>query len=726
MGREKQRKMDLMAGNFISEAEMQKLIIEAIESGDIIDLISDDAKIDDASNRTSENQFPQFSIDHITRQLCQKAGYEVLSSLGHLLVMTSDNNVSITKGEILRPDIVCINPEQESIVLFELKKETATGRQALTELLAYEQEVRNLLPLMADYDVNYVLISPEWSVLMDHAVSAAISLSGKKVLCLEARKEKSKLALSTRLPQAWKITGSVFFPEDAIPCVTVCLYDKEPNRKKDDDADKGDLDKRVITAMNIIAREGDKVGAHGFALLWKDEWEQSLTAYNITICGLSPFSFFESSRFKDIIRKTDGKLVAKLDDFISSEAPSGHSESMMNIAQSADPILKEFCNPTLEGFSVWQNERLGLNSRALPLYCEFWGLLGDYSRSFVLHPAIRKHRRNILMGGTSDWTDPRVGLPLIKSFTKPDIFFEGNVRCSDAFRLGLLLGLDRMLRANLKQKQAGLEQLSCMFAWNRIELMSAVDEIALLANAAENVAAPTDGLEFYEDPLVDDEKSFEKIQTWLLEEFFQNSALHMLFYKIGFESSHTFYSHQRNPETIIASEGKETLHKDFMIALHNILKLYKQLESENGFYGDLEAKYKAVLSALGLKPNYKPIAFKGLTVENIMSVWDIILDASDRVLEPAFHKHSPVASASIDWTWLKQGVDEMIQRGIEDAGVIFLPNGQLVTGKATPGGMPAMMTVEDSDKEVLFLDQTNGIGFLKRMKWAELEMKFQN
>jgi hypothetical protein len=168
----------------ISEEQLRKLMVRAIKSDQLSSLIRDTAQIEMLSERDSDVQFPQFDIDRLTRQYSIQAAAKVLESLQLITFLTSDSNVSIVSGEVLRPDLACINQEQQSVVLFELKKTGQTGRQALTELLAYEQEIKNILPLLSNYDFNLVLVSPEWTPLMDHAVSSAIAWSNRKILCL--------------------------------------------------------------------------------------------------------------------------------------------------------------------------------------------------------------------------------------------------------------------------------------------------------------------------------------------------------------------------------------------------------------------------------------------------------------------------------------------------------------------------------------------------------------
>lgn len=710
-----------------SEKQLQKSMEKAVLNDCLSSLIDDVAQISELSDRTSDVQFPQFALDYISRLKALEAGASVLDAVQNLELLLADENTSITSGEVLRPDLVCINPEQESVVIFELKKESQTGRQALTELLAYEQEIKNILPLVSNHDFNFVLVSPEWSTLMDHAVSSAITWSNWKILCLKPSGSDKQLRLETYIPTAWKVTGAVHFPESAIPCVTVCLYEKDAYSLKDGHVDSlpGETDKdfpdtRLFTALELMAREGDRTGGHGFAMLWRDHSSLSLCKYNITVCGISPFSLFQASREREDIHETDGQFVSKLDDYMRDYDPSGHSNSLMDIATTAYIILEEVAAPKLESFSVWSSERTTLEVRAEPLMCEFWGALGEYARSYVTSPAVRKHRRNTILNGLGNWRDPDVGVTLVQSFTRPDIFIDGNVRCSDAFRFGKLVGLDWILRHNIRQIDEA--QLRCRFIWNRIELMAAMDEVRLLADAAENVSPPDEPLKFYADPTRGEESDLYALLDWLHQDFLQNSQVHNLFFDLGFEGSLVFDKHSsRFLDAPMSDKWIARISDKLIIAANVVISRYRQLYKESGLWGDLTQQYELLTRLFKLRKNFAVSRLSELNPKELMSYWEIILEASNHILEPVFHKHASVAAAPVDWDWLKQGVDEMRKSGVNNPGVTLLPNGQIVSGELSPMGIKFEMSIKNPEVEVVFMDQSNGIGYMRVVTWQDLK-----
>jgi hypothetical protein len=63
----------------------------------------------------------------------------------------------------------------------------------------------------------------------------------------------------------------------------------------------------------------------------------------------------------------------------------------------------------------------------------------------------------------------------------------------------------------------------------------------------------------------------------------------------------------------------------------------------------------------------------------------------------------------------------MRARGITDAGVMLLPNGQLVTGPVLPEDAKFIQMACDPKEQVYFMDRSHGMGVLSVRTWAELE-----
>lgn len=701
-----------MAENFSSEKELQDLLVKAIDSGDLLNAVVDAAQLEALSDDGNQAYFPILSIDHLSRRASIRQGALALSSLRSLELLTGDKNVSISKGEVLRPDIVCYSQENESLVLFELKKEGQTARQALTELLAYEQEVKNQLPFLGSCDVNYILVSPEWTVLMDHAAASAATWSGKRILCLEAGVEGGQLKLKTRIPPAWKITGSVIFPRSAACAVTLSLYDI-------DDSDVGEsVDHRLLTALSVMAREGDRSGSSGFAILWKDHWDGSLARYSITLCGVSPFAFYTACRKSGFVTDSDGALAAELDRIVSKFDPSGHADGLIKVALSANPILEEVSRPTLEGFMTWDQWLDTARSRAEPIRCEFWGILGDHARRMVLSPIMRSHGRP-RSGGMPDWTDPWIAIPMFNDFFGKSMFGGGHVNASSSYRLGCLLGADWSLRHTIKANNHAEETpLHCVHLWNQIDLLAAIDEVSLLANSAVNVESPNHPLRLRVGLEPMDPGDFSALTDWLTEQFLQDDDLHVALFRTGLVAPFLF---ERNPYG-----GQEKLSEDaekLMRYVHRaVLGRCALGMSENAFLPDAKEACSIYLTGMGLAdgaiPN--PALAYGKPIAALIANWPLLLEVADHTFDAVWHKHAPMAPTQIDWGWLKQGVQESRQRGETGVGVIVGADGTVGTGRVFPPGFEGWM-VPCGPEDVYLLDNSNGLGFLTIRKWSDLE-----
>lgn len=121
-----------------------------IEKEALLDSIQGQEAITFLTEAVGQEHFlPSFGIDYISRRASAEAADHVLSRLSLLEIISINTSISLTRGEVLRPDILCFNPETKTLVVFEVKRASETERQTVTELAGYEQELRNMLPFWA-------------------------------------------------------------------------------------------------------------------------------------------------------------------------------------------------------------------------------------------------------------------------------------------------------------------------------------------------------------------------------------------------------------------------------------------------------------------------------------------------------------------------------------------------------------------------------------------------
>lgn len=705
--------------DFASEAELQALIEDAIENERLAQIVLDNAGLLDAAAKEGKGRLPQYSLDRLCRRAAILAGASVLKSLSSLALLRANKNMSMTQNEVLRPDVVCFNSDREKVVLFELKVSNAAGRQAISELAAYEQEIKNYLPLISEDDVHLVLVSSEWSTLMDHSVSSAVTWGGKQILCLEATKVQGELVLKTRIPQAWQITGTAMFPPEALVTMTLCLYDYKSGI---DRKEISELDPRLITALEIMGRTGDALGSHGFAILWRDHMVTSAAPYNVTICCVAPFGLYWAGRTSGAITSSEDDFAETLDILVRDTSPSGHSGSFFAIGNSASQLLKELFTPTWEGASFWADDRETLMTRAEPVMCEFWGSLGLHAIDYVSNPAMRAHRQNLLIGNLSDWHDPRVAIPLIDQISGPRMLASGNVRWKDAFQLGFYLGLDRSLR-NLIKTYKDDTSLQCRFLWNNMDVNYALDEVQLLSNSAENVTPPKSAFTFQEDPQIDDADDFEQMVKWMVEEFLMGEPGHVNAFICGLEGAPLF--DDQGLRLRLDEAALQTLGEGIIVRVRNATKyvldgLFAQ-DQEGSLHPGAKPLFEQLKSQLNISAMDLSKNLANVPSDVLLAAWPTSLTASDFVEYGVLHKQHAVDFSNVDWDWLRQGVVEAHQRGDTDVGIILNANGHLGTGNLNRSSFKLMLRKHDPKIEVMFLDETSIFTSIRIMTWSELK-----
>jgi hypothetical protein len=254
-------------------------------------------------------------------------------------------------------------------------------------------------------------------------------------------------------------------------------------------------------------------------------------------------------------------------------------------------------------------------------------------------------------------------------------------------------------------------------------MRAAVDELRLLANAADNVRPPSEAFRFFDDALVDDDDDHFRFVRWVSDEFMQGSLIHSLFLIAGAtgailfeEDVHNVLGDERRAASL--AEVEHTLRQLLTLVLHR----FRQLGPTIDMPDRVVELHDKVRRALGLHRRYALKRTQEVQAQAIAGAWPLVVSLADSVFEDVFHKHAAVAVPNtIDWKWLQQGVREMRERGETSAGVILLPNGQLVTGPTIPREMSFFpLVIEDLDNQVPFLDRSHGLAVMKVVAWEDL------
>ena len=300
------------------ESEVVSWLLQLIENEELLASIQGKEAITSLADAVAQEYFlPSFSIDYISRRASAETADHVLSRLGLLEIISINTSISLTTGEVLRPDILCFNTETKTLVVFEVKRASETERQTVTELAGYEQELRNMLPFLGNFDVCFVVVAADWSTLLVHAVVSMNAWSGKQYLALKLTKDVSGFGLLAYLPEAWHLTGSTNLPVEALPSIDLYLACKGGD---DLASEQGNIDaggtsedderwppRIVLTAMDMIAREGDRAGSHGFMMLWRDINGFGRGRWCITLTAIDPYAMHAWCRDHGLPQRAEGR-----------------------------------------------------------------------------------------------------------------------------------------------------------------------------------------------------------------------------------------------------------------------------------------------------------------------------------------------------------------------------------------------------------------------------------
>lgn len=446
----------------MQEKDIQKKLVDYInEHRTFLDLIknSDDIEIPEITDKND------FDLDKILKINNLKKYSDILEELIDLEIILADKNISFEKQEILRPDIVLFNPDGNyTFVVVEIKKDKQTEREALTELLAYQQEIKNACPFISDKDINFVLISKDWSPLLRHSVENINSWTTKSILPLMLNiNYNDDIEFELLETNAWSNTNIGKLPRNALSCFTICLYEK--NYGSSDKIDDS-LKEKALFAVNMISEILDKNDYHGFVFLWDSpndgrcmcKWQITVVIFSgidllnylnfekpvIDQIGienfklengeLSPGIFFAEEEYNKFF---DNSPKSKLIEYFMENrfnycniTPYNATELM---GQPKD-YLSNFFHPVIEGFMSWDEFRHYFTNLydktyyeskfllfplpepyAYPAFCKCFGILGDFVREnykyFLDAHAIKM----------SFITNPDIIINFIENITQPHI-----------------------------------------------------------------------------------------------------------------------------------------------------------------------------------------------------------------------------------------------------------------------------------------------------------------
>ncbi len=698
------------------ESEIVDWLVALIEKDQLQETISDtESLLKIAKSARQPSYIRTFSIDQVSRLASADAAQVVLENLGLLEVIAVNKSISLATGEVLRPDILCFNPESRTLVVFEVKRETFTERQTITELAGYEHELRNVLPFLGNFDICFVVVAKDWSTLLDHAVANLNAWSAKNCLALKVNTDSRPFRLACHLPEAWHLTGSFGLPPDALQTISVYLAEEEP------DTSEHSPPRSLLTAMDVITRAGDRAGSHGFMMLWKDVNGMGRGRWALTLCAVDPIAMHAWCSRHGLPRR-ESEVTRYFDEQVK-EAPALVPSVVYRIAKEAFPILRDRYVPEFEGSFSWHESLRQRRASAVPIRFDFWGKLGEYAREFVCNTEVRDRYMPFISHNELDWTDPEVAIPLIESLSGYSPFAGGMIRCSDAFHAGVTLGTLELVSGNAARSDKAAIHLEPLLRWSHIETLRYAVEMHEIYLTAKEVTTPMPPISDRPERRV---QAARDLIAWVQEHLIGGEhPVHQKCFWLGRYGAALFSDwFEGEGGCLLTAEQKQQLIVEAKRLVGKIL-LAAEEQSSHKDPGALDELRTFVLQhGMSANGEDEPTLIQSLDalpgdvlLDGLVSV---ALPAIDEVIPVVAHTVASMPELDIDWNGLKAGVRAVFEAGHKWPVVMVSQDGTFGSGYLVEPITQWLTPVLDPAAEVYFFNERAVASIAVKLTWTVL------
>jgi hypothetical protein len=582
---------------------------------------------------------------------------------------------------MLFPDLVLVSDEDNKIIIVEIKRSNQTAREALTELLAYDHEVKNLLPFLSNFEVLFCIISTDYSTLLDHSITGLTTWESKQVLCLQvSAREEIDLQLSIHIPKAWTSFGNSELPYTAISTSNITLMKRN----------KESLNIECIAsyAASLIAREGDRNNSHGFVFLWQDCWnlaDLGDDAYYLTVGFMNPYAFapmLQKSEVAGLSKTPLGQYV--LEDYCGLS----HHYICEEALEKGLAFLGKHFYIDIEGTSNWNDYRLKpyqvqyqpalMCHRALPQRVELWGLLGDFSRELIVHPGVDKYTLSKFSNKTLGCENPFFALPLIDSISGARAIDSRGFTCKSIFDMGVsLASLAGLYNTGieLESKGSDLKSLPASIAWCIVDLIPLLLEVGQQYELSDGIKEPPPSVKIrLNEDFQESRASIEVFINWMFSTFIgEGHAIHKECFSIALSMYVLLDEYFKccTPEEVIKTiEGKT------VISSVNILQWVLSITQKEYILQDLKDSIQSLFINDYLE---EPITIDDQSdlelfinevtlCKHIELYPDTLISMIDKLVLPIDHRVPPERKLSnysyIDWRWIRDEIDNFRERGV--------------------------------------------------------------
>lgn len=693
------------------ERDLQAYVERLVKDGELLDAVSGREEVHQLFEASmSQSGIPAFPIDSLLRRAAVAAAAHVLGRLKAPRLVSADRNVSLDGKDILRPDLVVVDDHTRSVTCMELKTSTQSERQALTELLAYEHEIRNHLPFVSDLDLCFVLVAVDYSTLLDHAVSTHIAWYGKNILCLLASPGATSgdWKLAVHIPQAWTNLGQTGIPPGAILTQSTRFA---PRRQAGPDDRRTGLE--AVNALEHAVRVAEYSGSHGFVVLWKHQ----TGVFELTTGVVEPRTFIGEAVQRGVLSEPSTPFGKEILGELSRDSDRKPPAALADLTKVIGRFLEFTCDTRPADVEGWTDLVARQEFTVLPALIGFFGAPGRWVTGLLGLPGLWRWLPEMRAHG---WSPEmvRVAWPILMELLGQRVLPRaGEIDCRFAFDLGCHLAFASRA-ASIENRNAQLEVAKY---WNDLWLDAAVREIVFRFNASEDDDLPPPPIDEFN---TSDPQSLDEFVEWLVTDFFRGGPVQAAVLRWGL--SHPTGVLPAGPGGRRQAGIGDDEVQDARAWLDTLVK---RAEDDPAPWD--EAFLEALAELLG-GPGTRPVEPARLRDHIAAMAQDELSaaivgglpDVLDKGVEPAFHRLAPMQGhEAVDWEQLRHWFKG---KTVDDGRYPCLrvePDGRFGTGFQE---FPVRIWEVDYDREVIVLDCRSGATFsVEKVAWDQLPSWFE-
>ncbi|MEC4054570.1 hypothetical protein VSP10_17515 [Myroides odoratimimus] len=697
----------------MTEKFLQSELIKILENETFLESINGIESINEALYIDSDsNYLPEFYIDYLLKRKYSQSAKNVINTLSCYKIISGSSikNISLEKKDRLYPDCLLFNYETNEIIIIENKISKKTEREALTELLGYSQEIRNILPFTSDFDISYIIISTEFSTLLDHAISSQILNTSNNILCLKAVECNNGINFEVYFPTAWSSVGQDGLPFNSLMSYTLCLT------KKNNELSERMEENLITSAVDLLSFDSNYFQSSGFCLVWENGLKGDLSScdYGISIYVINPFSFLPNAKeigyFKDSNSVLSNFVLKEIDESGVEKTPS----SIFKIAERAKNLLKSNFHVEWDRNSSWDIDTIDTlyKLQRNPIIFESWGIIGDFVRYFYFHPAVREHFFNTEEIYIGNIKNPFISLQIIYYITNHNVFRNNFLTPKTLFEFAKQLGQYSYACKNVVDgsPEKHISQKALLF-WYSLELVNSLKEMRFRTSYMKNIddtsliplkiyggKVPND----YKDNIDDYVSSFSNL-------FLIENPIYSDVFNIGYNYSIYFNSYLKG---ILSKKQIEIIEENIISNLNYLKKEIEYNFEQNDYSFNIK-----VQDIIGFRFNNK----NAKKIKNVIEkmTYQEVIDLSQYILhEIPYELEDIEINNSIDFLYLKKCADENFSKGDRFSTLIFENNGRIILGRLQEEYL-YMGQLQSKDEIFVQFRKYSVISTIERRKWSD-------